>query len=142
MRGRACAKGMAIIEEIGRHGQSSSRKRDKPSGTKSVISIHIPLVPEHSRRKGGNLSGRQGCNAGVPPEAHSAVCLGYRNGVPSHRVHPEDRAGQRILRAAPVGWWTEAWVAPSACPSRGIGGIDHTVCGCFLVADQRAVWRV
>src|SRR5260221_1543429 len=131
-----------VANDTGLDIQSGRREGDKAGWAGSIVRVNVPLVAENSGGKRGNLARPKRGNAGVSPEAYSAVGLRNRDGVISRRAHAEKRAAQCVFRAASVGGRAETRVAPSAGPDGRVGRIDHGIRSRFLVADQRAVQRI
>ena len=140
MSGRARTNGVA--NDTGLDVQGSRREGDKAGWAGSIVRVNVPLVAENSGGKRGDLTRPECGNAGVSPEAHSAVGLRNHDGVISRRAHAEKRAAQCVFRAASVGGRAETRVAPSAGPDGSVGRIDHGIRQRFLVTDQRAVRRI
>ena len=150
MRGSGTSKGVGtwrrrgIEGEIGRHCLGGGRELYETCWPESIVSVFIPLIAKHSGGQRGDLARPECCNAGVPPETHSAVGLRHLDRV-AWRVwrcaHPRFRAGQCVFRAAPVSGWAETPVLPNASPGRGILGIDYRIGKSLFVANERSVRR-
>src|SRR6266436_2270690 len=140
MSGRARTNGVA--NETGLDVQGSRRKGDKAGWAGSIVRVNVPRVAENSGGKRGDLTRPECGNAGVSPEAHSAVGLRNRDGVISRRAHAEKRAAQCVFRAASVGGRAETRVAPSAGPDGSVGSIAHGIRRPFLVPDALPIRRL
>src|SRR6266403_2044998 len=91
------------ISEIVRHCLGGGRESYETCWPESIVSVLIPLIAKHSGGQRGDLARPECCNAGVPPEPHSAVSLRHVDRV-AWRVwrcaHPGFRAAQCVVPAA------------------------------------------
>src|SRR5260370_40706820 len=150
MRDSGTSKGVGtwgrrgIEGEIVWHCLGGGRESYKTCWPESIVSVFIPLIAKHSCRQRGDLARPERCNAGVPPEPHSAVGLRHVDRV-ALRVwrcaHPGFRAGQCVFRAAPVSGWAETPVLPNARPDGRIGRLGYRIVQSLFVANERSVMR-